>query len=1390
MILSIDIGSVAVSAVLVDYTGIVHASFYRYHHGKVSRILSELCSEFNLEDVSSVVSPSETEWLQPAVLKYNSDKSLIAGVKHYYSNTRAILVVGAGRFQLMHFNVTGEFSHSVTSTSCAAGTGSFLDQQAARLDMTSTSELSSLAEENCDVLPDIASRCSVFAKTDLVHAQQAGYSLPAICDSLCRGLARNIADTLFDDLEVPPEIVFAGGVSLNSSVRRHLTTITGARFDVHKYSSFFPAIGAALLFAAENKSSPSNSVITPSAIIAKPEVSRHYLFDPLVPGKREYPDFNAGVAKYFMPLRVKHHGRVEIEIFENSPKGENLDCYIGLDIGSTSTKSIVLNRSGSAVAGFYTYTHGQPLPASRAIFEAIQDWAVASGINLSVLASATTGSGRKFIGALVGADMAVDEITTHARAASVLNPETDTIIEIGGQDAKFSCLKNGIVTFSRMNSVCAAGTGSFIEEQALKLGVKLDDYSSLAENSRSPLASDRCTVFMERDINYYLNTGYETGEILAAVLHSVRDNYLKKVAVESSIGSNICFQGATAKNRALVAAFELKLGKQIYVSRYCHLTGALGSALIARDEFTGISSFRGFELIDREINLKTENCGLCNNNCRITVAEIKGEKVAWGFLCGRDYATERFVEKNISGFNLLKERKRIVGITREGGSNGIKKTITIGLPAGLHIFEELDFWKLFLSELGFNTLSSENLTDPLAEGKRMAGAEFCAPMHALHGHIKWLADRVDYIFIPALLQERDEKETGKNLYCYYTQFSPSVVSIINSNIKSKCIVPLLNYERGMDRILETLYKSLKAIDQRISPLAVKNAYQAASSGSVETREKLRQLFTSKLDENDEISVVLLGRPYLVLSKSLNSGIPDIFGSMGIRIFYQDMLPLEKVDPGPLDELLKSMPWHFASTVLKAAEYIARSDRLFPVFITAFKCAPDSFVIEYFQQLLDSYGKPYLILQTDEHDSSVGYETRIEAAVRSFRNHQATGKDKDKGRLAVTIKTPVRKLSRDKIILFPNWDQIAGRFLVANLKRYGYDSRLLDHTELGIRKAMATNTGQCLPLNIIAQDYIDYIEQHNLDPASTILWMTETRLSCNIRMYPQYISTILQKQANGLGRASVYTGELSHTEISANLTIYAYFAYMLSGLLRRTGCRLRPYELVKGRTDQVLDDSIKLLEEAFLGRRRIELAIRDIIDGFNKIETMPGRRPLVAIFGDFFVRDNDIMNQDLFHTIEKFGGEALNTPYSEYYKLISENVLRRRSLDKPGYEIMGYRALLVLLNHLERKYLRYFEPFTGKQKQVKPLELEKNLSRFNIDLFHSGESYDNILKIFHIIESYPGISLFVQTNPSFCCPSLITEAMKNEIRRQTGIPIVTITYDGTTERKNDILAAYL
>jgi predicted nucleotide-binding protein (sugar kinase/HSP70/actin superfamily) len=239
-----------------------------------------------------------------------------------------------------------------------------------------------------------------------------------------------------------------------------------------------------------------------------------------------------------------------------------------------------------------------------------------------------------------------------------------------------------------------------------------------------------------------------------------------------------------------------------------------------------------------------------------------------------------------------------------------------------------------------------------------------------------------------------------------------------------------------------------------------------------------------------------------------------------------------------------------------------------------------------------------------------------------------------------------------------------------------------------------------------------------------------------------------------------------------------------------GYRIRPYEINKGDTDQVLKETVGILEGAFLGKKSMEKAVSDVICMFDRIPRTEGSKPKVALFGDFYICDNDIMNQDLSHTIEESGGEVLTTPYTDQVKMSLDNIIRLTVYRGEYFNAAQQRVISSCLKLLEDKYYRYFENFLGPRKKINPKKLETYLARFNINPYHSGESYENILKIFYFIENYPDISLFVQVNPAFCCPSLVTEAMTSEITNITGVPVVTITYDGTNDYKNDIIMPYL
>ncbi len=1384
LVLGIDAGSVSVGMVVLNKDREILQSRYEFHRGDIPKTVTRMLDTIDLQDVTAVAATDQTTKFINADYRCDDQVAVIAAAKYLHPHTGSVLHVGGEKFLMLFFNAQGEYSGLKTNTSCAAGTGGFLDQQAGRLNLSGINELAEIAASNSQSLPKIASRCSVFAKTDLIHAQQEGYSLSAICDGLCLGLAANIANTLFKNEQPRAPVIFCGGVARNQAVVRHISLMLGSIPVVDDLAHLYGALGAAFRMLDESMQiKPGRAVYD---VISPVEIKKKNGHPPLELSLSSYPDFDACESFEYHAQHGKFADKVEVDIYSCLKQGCKYPVYLGLDIGSTSTKAVLMTPEKEVLSGFYTRTAGRPVEAMCSLLEAVDALATERSIVFEVLGMGTTGSGRKFIGRLAGADLILDEITAHARAAVELNPEVDTIIEIGGQDSKFTTLNKGRVTFSIMNNVCAAGTGSFIEEQAERLGVEPKAYAGKTMGVASPIASDRCTVFMERDINYYLSCGYSVNEVLAAALHSVRENYLNKVAVENSMGNIVCFQGATAKNRALVAAFEHRLERPIHVSPFCHLTGALGVALMLREENITRSSFRGMKLFKEKIPVRSETCDICANHCKITVADMDDGPVAFGFLCGRDYRTKHFVDNNRSGFDLIRTHKGIFPHKNLviDGSN-----VTVGIPSALYLREDISMWVDFFNQLGIMTITGEDAgREVLQTGKKRAGAEFCSPIAAMLGQAAILAEKCDFIFLPHYLDNQEGKTDARRQYCYYSQYIPSMVAGMDERIRDKLISPMIKYlYSSLHQRLE-IYRAAVKINSSLNVVEIIRAFEKAKANLHKGQKKWRKVFELEYAQGREISVMLLGRPYTVLSPAMNKKIPAIFAALGIKTFFQDMLNLEKEDEFTIKPFLDELHWNYAADIIKAAEIVAGTPGLYPVLMTSFNCSPDSFIREAFQKLMEGSDKPYLILEMDEHGSSVGYETRIEAAIRSFRNHDSEKKDP----LCVNDRfnpVKIRSIS-DKIILFPNWDPLTCPLLVANLQREGLDARLLDENQDVIKRSMRLNSGQCIPINAIAQEFVEHVMDHDLNPEQTVLWMAYSEIACNIRLYPYKLKQMISSFGGGLEKSDVYTGNISFADISIKAAMNAYFAFMFGGLLRRMGCRIRPYEKHRGVTNLVIEKSLEILKEAFLGNKDKESAVSEVVDMFEGVETVPGKTIHVAIFGDLYVRDNPMFNQELIRFIEDHGGEVVTTPYSEYVKMIAPAYFRKWFAERKYLILLGNRTLLETMVHREKAYYRQFSKILNEPQPVYDVATESILARFNLIPENNGESMDNILKLYYIKKYHPEVSLFVQTSPSFCCPSLVTESMVKTIEEQFETPVVSITYDGTGGDKNRKIIPYL
>jgi len=1383
-LLAVDIGSVAAAMVVLDPELRMLRSGYAFHHGRIRESVLDLLAGVDLARIGRVAATASTPDRVRRSATVDNRLATIAAARRLHPGLGAVLTIGGERFGLICFDQDGNYSDARGNSSCAAGTGSFLDEQAENLGLQDSAALSEAALRSAQPPPRIASRCAVFAKTDVTHAQQQGYSREAICDGLCRGLATTVVDALFSGEAVRAPIVLAGGVARNAAVARHLKDLIGAELVVDPLAHLYGALGAGLL-GAEGPGG-TLELATAADLVLDSEPGRAYSYGPLDLDLPDYPDFRPG--ELFQPRAVPDAAPVEVDRCRAVAPGTRLTVVLGLDIGSTSTKAVLLDPSREVLAGFYTRTAGRPLIAVQAIFEAAQDWAGRAGLELAFTGAAATGAGRKFIAAIIGADLVVDEITAHARAACALDPEVDTIIEIGGQDAKFTTLKDGMVTSAVMNTVCAAGTGTFIEEQARRLETPLAEIAAKVAPARSPVASDRCTVFMHRDISHLIASGYSVPETLAAVLHSVRENYLRKVAQEGAIGTHICFQGATAKNRALVAAFAQKLGRPIRVSPFCHLTGALGAALLLAEGEAKPSVFKGLDLCRAGIPLRQETCGLCANGCRITVAEVAGAPAAYGFLCGRDYGADHYVSSNTSGFDLLKSRRRIAA---PGDVSAARRAVSVGILTGLQFFEDAERWQRFFAELGVRTVTAPGRRDLVAAGRKLEQAEFCAPMAVLHAQAAYLAERADCLFLPLELEPPGQDGDLHRQYCYYSQFATTLVAGLDGGgTGRRCIMPRVS---GGLTTLQTRISLLAELKPLLGPdlgfSEVSAAYGRALEAQAAWRRELKELFRAELARTDDVAVVLIGRPYLVLAPALNHGIPDLFAALGVKAFFQDMLSYGEQELEPVAPLLRAVHWHYGARLLEAAQVAAATPGLYPVLVTSFRCAPDACMLDYFKQVCRRQGKPYLVLQLDDHESAVGYETRIEAAVRAFRNHRKAGPGAPAA-CAEPLVAPLAESLAGRTLLFPCWDRLSCSLLVANLVGQGIDARLMREDPGTLSRALARNTGQCIPLNLIAQTFVDHVRREDLDPERTLLWIAGSTVACHIGMYPHAIQSLVAGH-RGFGKSQVYLGELSMLDISLRAALNSYFCHMFGGALRRLACAVRPFETVPGAADRAQEEGLAQFEQAFhRGLPSIEVA-RRVADRFGRIPVRPAPRPKVAIFGDMYARDNEIMNQGLVRAIEANGGQVITTPYNEYLKTIAGLYLRRWFRQGRYLSVLKSGSLLATIQLLEKKYGAVFGGPAGPGAGQRPApEAEAVLARFHISPYHSGETFDNILNVFQVLEAHPDLALFVHASPAFCCPGLVTEALAARIERLTGVPVVPVTYDGAGASPNDAVIPYL
>jgi predicted CoA-substrate-specific enzyme activase len=670
------------------------------------------------------------------------------------------------------------------------------------------------------------------------------------------------------------------------------------------------------------------------------------------------------------------------------PPHGRIEAYLGIDVGSVSTNLVVTDAEGNVLKDIYLRTQGRPI---EVVDKGLAEIEAELGDRIEIRGVGTTGSGRELIGELVGADTVNDEITAHKTGAVHVCRQmglemVDTIFEIGGQDSKFISIRDGVVVDFTMNEACAAGTGSFLEEQAEKLGVDIKgEFARLALGSTSPARlGERCTVFMERDVTALLLKGADVGDLCAGLAYSVALNYLNRVVRGRKIGDVIFFQGGTAYNDSVAAAFSQILSKRIIVPPHNGVVGAIGMALIARDRMRGTgrpSRFRGYSL--RRVNFATREfvCRACSNYCDMNEFTIEGQRTYWGDKCSDKFRKRARTERRPVFEDLVPLRDKLLEEVWRP-PDPARRRPTVGMPRAMYFYERFPFWCAYFQELGFDVAVSPATDRKIAAlGDELTIAQPCFPVKVAHGHVQELLDQgVDYIFLPNVLNSEAPESRVDSHLCPWNQTLPFVVRAAPrfESAGAKFLSPTVHFRYGrkhVERELAAFARTL-GVARRRSDRAATAAYAAQGAFTDALLEAGAQAL-ARLHETGEPALVLLGRAYNLYDRSVNCDVPRKLRSLyGVNVLPMDFLPLDLED---ITEVNPNMYWNSGRKILAAARIARRHRNLHLVYITNFKCGPDSYIKSF---LDDAAGRPSLVLQFDGHSNDAGFLTRCEAYLDS------------------------------------------------------------------------------------------------------------------------------------------------------------------------------------------------------------------------------------------------------------------------------------------------------------------------------------------------------------------------------------------------------------------------
>ncbi|MDC7220086.1 MAG: acyl-CoA dehydratase activase [Spirochaetales bacterium] len=1265
--LGIDIGSTTAKAVLSDESGQVLFHRYRRHNTEIEKTIKDILLEGAEEfpGISFNVKLTGTAGLglsERCSLPFTQEVIASAEViKQCHPDVRMLIDLGGEDSKVIFF--TDPIKPDIRMNgNCAGGTGAFIDQMAVLLNL-SHEELNEEAAKAQTIYP-IASRCGVFAKTDIQNLIARDIPGSDIAASIYKAVAYQVINTLGRGTELMPKVIFAGGpLTFSSQLRRAFMDVLNlGEEDLFEpeYPALLPALGAALLADPEKEESFSFASLTKR--MEENPAGTGVATDRLPPLFTSPEEFSGWEEK-------KDSFAMAETSLEEASKGP---LFLGIDSGSTTTKIVLLDKEGRLAARHYRNNRGNPIQAVRSGLEEIYARAKEEGLKLNIARTAVTGYGEDLIQFAFGMDEGHVETIAHFRGARYFEPEVSFILDIGGQDMKALFIRDGIIHNMELNEACSSGCGSFIETFANSLDMSVQEFSRAAcTDAPGPCdLGTRCTVFMNSRVKQSLREGATQGEISAGLAYSVIKNCFNKVLKltdYSLLGDHVVVQGGTFRNQAILRATELVLEREVTRPPHSELMGAWGAALIGRDNWLKeeiSSSFIGLENLERasDYERKRIECKGCENFCQVTRLTFKEDGEQRAFYAGNK--CEKIFSNRLKGSRTgtnMHQLKRELLFDREMEPAGSKGSpLKIGIPRVLNMWDDFPFWCELFVQSGFEVvLSDPSSMELAAKGYGTVMSEnICFPAKLTNGHIFNLMEKdVDRIFYPMVRYSRPEYEDADNEYnCPVVTGYPQVIeSSINPEGRG------IPFDRPpLSFASEKLIRQfcLKYLGERGVPESrAKRAFNAALDAQDKYREQVRETGARIVEaarKEKRTVMMVLGRPYHV-DALISHKMGEMITSLGLDLITEDSLPLK--DRTQLDDIKVLTQWTFPNRLYDGALWAAEQENVEVIQLNSFGCGPDALTVDEIKPLLNRYGKNPTLVKIDEITSPGSVKLRIRSLIESIKMR---GKDFVPHKIERVDTAIFQPEDKKRKILAPVFSPFYTDFLVSTFRNQGYDLEILP---LADKKSIETglkysNNDICYPATIVIGDLIKALQSGKYNPDEIAVGLTQTGGQCRASSYVSMLKKAMIRA--GYAHVPVVTisthggGEKLNPqpgfEIPSSFRLDCMFGIIYADVLARLYYSHACREKVKGATWALTEKYIELGKVRVDYRKpgRLYALLDKAVEEFNQIEVDPTPLPKVGIVGEIYVKFNPFSNSNMTEWLMEQGIEPEVPPLISFF----------------------------------------------------------------------------------------------------------------------------------------------